>query len=95
VRLRLDSSNKTSIWRVNSDGSNAKQLTNGMADIAPECSQDGKWLYYQDYMQNLQIMRVPIDGGTPEVVTAIMGPELLGKLDSVSLLTAGWSPSPL
>ena len=59
--------NKTNIWRVNADGSDPKKLTDGQNDIAPLCSPDGKWAYYQDFNGN-QIMRVSIDGGKPEAV---------------------------
>ena len=60
-------SNKANIWRVNADCSNPKQLTNGMLDIAPVCSADGASVLY-DEMQDLQIKRVPIDGGASEIV---------------------------
>jgi serine/threonine protein kinase len=60
-------SNKTSIWRVNADGSNPKRLTEGMQDLAPECSPDGKWVLYDD-VHDLQVKRVSIDGGKPEIV---------------------------
>jgi eukaryotic-like serine/threonine-protein kinase len=59
--------NKINIWRMSPDGSNLKQLTFGAGDIAMECAADGKWVYYEDWV-NGQIMRVPIDGGTPEIV---------------------------
>jgi len=65
--------NKTNIWRVNTDGSNPKRLTDGMQDIAPECSPDGSWVLYDD-VQDLQVKRVPIDGGTPEVVPGTVIP---------------------
>ncbi len=67
-------SNKAGIWRVNADGSNPKQLTDGIQDVAPKCSLDGRWVLYED-MQNLQLNRVSIDGGAAEVVpgTAIPG----------------------
>jgi serine/threonine protein kinase len=58
---------KTNIWRVNADGSNPKQLTDGMQDIAPECSPDGRSVLYDD-IQDLQVKRVPIEGGTHEIV---------------------------
>ncbi|MGA8233573.1 MAG: protein kinase, partial [Candidatus Acidiferrales bacterium] len=66
--------NKASIWRVNVDGSNPKQLTDGIQDVAPKCSPDGRWVHYED-MQDFQLKRVSIDGGTPEIVpgTAIPG----------------------
>jgi eukaryotic-like serine/threonine-protein kinase len=69
-----DASDKANIWRIDNDGSNPKQLTKGIGDIAPVCSPDGKWAYYNNGMTD-QIMRVDIDGGTPEVVpgTAIPG----------------------
>ena len=55
------------IWRVDADGSHPKQLTNGKDDEFPLCSPDGKWVYYGD-LATTHIMRVPIDGGTPELV---------------------------
>src|SRR5580700_10659473 len=67
-------SNKAGLWRVNADGSNPKQLTDGSQDIAPHCSPDGRWVFYED-MQTLQLNRVSIAGGAPEIVpgTAIPG----------------------
>ncbi len=59
--------NKVNIWRVNADGSNVKQLTDGTQDIEPVCSPDGKWVFYDD-VEVLQIKRVPMDGGTAEIV---------------------------
>ncbi|HEY4949386.1 MAG TPA: protein kinase [Candidatus Acidoferrales bacterium] len=66
--------NKADIWRMNADGSNPKQLTDGIQDIAPKCSPDGRWMFYQD-AQDLQLNRVSIDGGPSEIVpaTAIPG----------------------
>jgi len=65
--------NKANIWRLNVDGSNPKQLTDGMQDIGPECSPDGRWVLYDD-VQDLQIKRVSIDGGTPEIVPGTVLP---------------------
>src|SRR5580704_11581126 len=59
--------NKTNIWRVNADGSDPKKLTDGQNDIAPLCSPDGKWAYYQDFNGD-RIMRVSTEGGKPEAV---------------------------
>jgi serine/threonine protein kinase len=66
--------NKVNIWRVNADGTNPKQLTDGLQDIQPTCSPDGKWVFYDD-VQDIQIKRVSMDGGTPEIVpgTAVPG----------------------
>lgn len=55
------------IWRVDTDGSNQKQLTYGKLDWHPECSPDGKWVYFSDAAES-RVMRVSVDGGTPEQV---------------------------
>jgi eukaryotic-like serine/threonine-protein kinase len=61
--------NTVNIWRVDPDGANPRQLTHGMVDIAPVCSPDEKWVYYDDLQSfHFQIKRVLIEGGTPEVV---------------------------
>ncbi len=70
-------SNKTvDIWRVDTDGSNPKQLTYGATDVAAICSPDGMSMYY-DSLDTLQVLRVPIDGGAPEVVP---GTTMSGRL---------------
>ncbi|HEY1421934.1 MAG TPA: protein kinase [Candidatus Acidoferrum sp.] len=55
------------LWRLDSDGSNLRQLTNGQSDSSPLCSADGKMVYYYDGVS--QRMRVPLDGGTVEVIS--------------------------
>ncbi len=66
------SNNKTNIWRVDPDGSRPKQLTFGATDVAESCSPDGQWVYYTS-LETFQILRVPIDGGTPEEVPGTRG----------------------
>jgi eukaryotic-like serine/threonine-protein kinase len=56
------------IWRMNADGTGMQQLTNGKADLFPECSPDSKWVYYLDAMGRA-FMKVSIDGGPPVKVT--------------------------
>ena len=51
------------VWRMNADGSNLKQITNGLAEIFPVVSPDNQWILYQD-LGNLRLWRVPLDGGT-------------------------------
>ena len=60
-------SSNANIWRADLDGSNPKQLSFGRVDIIPVCSPDGKWAYYQE-RPNLNVMRVPVEGGKPESV---------------------------
>jgi serine/threonine protein kinase len=70
------------IWRINADGSDPKQLSSGSYDIAPSCSPDGHWAYYVDGLRTL--MRVPVDGGRPEIVPGSKIPNsdrLLGSGD--------------
>jgi len=69
----------TRIWRINSDGTNLKQLSTGQNDFRAGCSRDSKWAYFLDGDAN-RIKRVPIDGGTPEDVpgTAIPHAFILG-----------------
>ena len=78
---------RTSIWRMDRDGSNLKQLTPGKGQVSPECSTDGKWVYYQSFAADLQIMRVPIDGGESQLVPGVAGP-------GVSVGSIGFSISP-
>jgi eukaryotic-like serine/threonine-protein kinase len=70
------------IWRVNADGSNPKQLSSGNYDISPACSPDGNWAYYVDGLRTL--MRVPVEGGRAEIVPGSTVPNssrLLGSPD--------------
>ena len=56
------------------DGTNPKQLTDGASDTSPICSPDAKWVYYDDRIAE-RIKRVPLDGGTPEVVPGTVVPD--------------------
>jgi eukaryotic-like serine/threonine-protein kinase len=55
--------NDSTIWRLNPDGSDPKQLDNRTFDAAPACSADSQWAYYTDSL--LTPMRVPLAGGQP------------------------------
>ena len=56
------------IWRSEADGNGLRQLTTGKNDGLPECSPDGKWVYYV-FGASRALMKVPIDGGTPQLAT--------------------------
>jgi len=57
------------IWRADASGGNLKHLSSGQQDNFPVCSPDSQWIYYMDDNAG-GIMKVPIDGGAAERVTA-------------------------
>jgi Tol biopolymer transport system component/DNA-binding winged helix-turn-helix (wHTH) protein len=61
------------IWRMNIDGGNPIQLTNGGGEDNPYCSPDGRWVFYtklENAGANLpSIGRVSIDGGEMKSLT--------------------------
>jgi len=59
----------TNIWRIEPDGSRPKQLTTGKDEEFPLCSADGSSFYYVD-QATVRIMKMPIGGGSPELVKA-------------------------
>ena len=61
--------NQVHLWRINPDGSNPTQLTDGVFDRYPVCSPDAKWVYYGDVVPHFS-KRVPLEGGKPEPVPA-------------------------
>jgi serine/threonine protein kinase len=63
----------TNIWRIEADGSRPKQLTNGKAEEFPLCSPDGASFYYFD-RATFQTMKMPVNGGSPELVKASVVP---------------------
>ena len=68
-RVNRAGSAAVNLWRMDANGSNVTQLTFGQNDREPECSRDGKWVYYtnQSAITNC-FKRVPVDGGKPETV---------------------------
>ncbi len=58
------------VFRMDMDGSNPKQLTDGAGEVQPVISPDGQWVAYCAYDgMNQRIHKVPIDGGTPVQLT--------------------------
>ncbi len=57
------------IWSVDSTGSSLKQLTDGKLDTYPICTGDGNWVYYVDQTKSHRLARVPIAGGTSQLVS--------------------------
>jgi len=79
---------KTNLWRIDANGENLKQLTQGQGDVGPNCSPDGHWVYYSDVV-NAQAMRVPVEGGVPEGVPGTATPPLLLGSPGVALSRDG------
>jgi serine/threonine protein kinase/Tol biopolymer transport system component len=59
------------IYRADSGGGNVKQLTSDHPSGRPVCSPDARWVYFKDFTA-LRLMRVPIDGGTPQKVSDLV-----------------------
>jgi serine/threonine protein kinase len=62
-----DGHESVNLWRMDADGSNLKRLTESEDDVFPACSPTGKWVYYFDGKAN-HWMRVPLEGGKPEIL---------------------------
>ena len=56
------------LWRMNSDGSNQKQFTNGSGDRNPGVSPDGRWIYYNS-STDFSLWKISLDGGPRLKVT--------------------------
>ena len=77
------------IWRIDSDGSNPKQLTHDRLASSPTCTPDGKWVLYRNDMPPFAIERVAIEGGKPEVISASIIPDATNDTDGLSLSPDG------
>lgn len=78
-----DNSAGTHLWRLNNDGSGAMELTKGSFDGYAGCSPDGKWVYYWGSTNGESALRVPIDGGSPEVVPGTNVKDSFGPIGKV------------
>ena len=65
------------LWRMDANGSNVTQITNGQNDRMPRCTRDGKWVYYVDQADGQVIKRVAIEGGAAQTVVN----EAIGDFD--------------
>jgi len=63
-------SGSANIWRMDIDGGNLKQLTNGNLDYSSSLSPDGKWVVYvHESASTSTLWKVSIDGGDPVQLT--------------------------
>ena len=54
------------LWRIDIDGTNAKQLTDGGDEDLPRFTPDGKWVIYHSIIHSrYSIRKISIDGGEP------------------------------
>ena len=57
------------LWRTQADGSDPVALTESSASLVLWfCSLDGKFLYYTDFTKSPGVLRIPVQGGIPQVV---------------------------
>lgn len=93
---RSGSGGSVNIWRIDIDGENAKQLTNGNLDHSSSCSPDGKWVVYVHESSSFTptLWKVSIDGGDPvqltdkEAANPVFSPD--GKLVACSYNDGNW-----
>jgi serine/threonine protein kinase/Tol biopolymer transport system component len=65
-----DSSRHANIWRIDLDGGNLKQLTNGENDFRPAVSPDGQWVVYSSTHGGKSVlMKVSSAGAAPTQLT--------------------------
>jgi len=57
------------VWRMDIDGSNAKQLTQTAEDQDANISPDGRWVTYTSCLNKCTLWKVSIDGGQPVQLT--------------------------
>jgi Tol biopolymer transport system component len=62
----------TNLWRMDLDGGNPKQITNGVGEYLPSFTPEGKWILYTAYdpvSGFWSIWKISSDGGTPSRLT--------------------------
>lgn len=58
------------IWRINADGTDQRQLTNGDVEDSPDSSPDNTWVVYHCEESSADnLCKIPVDGGTPTKLT--------------------------
>jgi len=70
--LASGGSGTRNIWRMNSEGGDVTKLSSGRNDAFPVCSPDRHWVIFgEDVRQGGKLMRVPLQGGSSEVVSQV------------------------
>jgi len=68
IVFQSDRTGAQHLWRMNADGSNQVQLTNGYSERNATISPDGKWIYYNSSPDH-RLWKVALDGGDPVKLT--------------------------
>jgi Tol biopolymer transport system component/DNA-binding winged helix-turn-helix (wHTH) protein len=69
IVFQSDRTGAQHLWRMNADGSNQAQLTNGDAERNAAFSPDGKWVYYNSSTDQ-SLWKIASGGGEPVRLTA-------------------------
>ncbi len=78
-------SKQISIWSMDATGQNPRKLTNGSSEAFPHCSPDMQWVYFFDYAEGV-VMRVPLQGGTPQRISDLHTVDFDVSVDGTKLL---------
>jgi eukaryotic-like serine/threonine-protein kinase len=62
--------NSSNIWKIDFNGSNLRQITDGKGDGYPACSHDGSWLVYANHSGNIN--KVATTGGKPDSLGSLL-----------------------
>jgi len=59
------------LWRMDSNGENRRQLTDGEGELNPTITPDGKWVVYNGFHSGIiSLCKISIDGGEPLRLTS-------------------------
>jgi len=86
VYMQLTTENKqVNIWSKDASGQEPRRLTNGSYESYPHCSPDMHWVYFFDYASGV-MMRVPLQGGTPQKISDLHALDFDVSVDGTALL---------
>jgi serine/threonine protein kinase/Tol biopolymer transport system component len=67
---RWEGNGESTVWRMDMDGGNMKQLTEGKSDMVPALSPDGRWvIFIREESVKFLLMKVPSVGGPAAELT--------------------------
>ena len=81
------------LWRIDIDGSNATQLTQGPGESSPHCSPDGQWVAFKSRLSQSSVMKVSIMGGEAIKIGINAGGAPAISPDGKSIAATHWEPA--